>query len=235
VPARSTFVWGPYEKPVINGDSLVAGGISGPGGGPSIPWRQPMFDIITRTFTVRAGCRYADAGMPLTYVANGASGTLMDYWSTNAATLVLGHGYTICFVAWGVNDASGAVSPATTGGRLITGVQAVWASEPGMRMVVVGAMNNGEQWPDGGNAADANIDATNYGTGGIRDACDTLSASGTITFLDPRAWWFGPTGIKVPNPGNGGAVYVWTVDNLHLNYPGALATANELWSHRAAA
>lgn len=227
--ARTTFVWGAYERSVINGDSLVAGGI----GGVSVPWRAPLLDPITLTYAPYAGCRRGNIGLPLAYDINGFSGTTMAVWASNAASLVLGHGYTICFVAWGVNDASGSVAPATTAANLATGINAVWASEPGIKMVVVGPMNNGQLWPQGANPTDANIAAT---SAAMQAECDVLSASGVITWIDPRTYWFATIPTYNPTNVNGPTAFCLTVDNLHLNSQGAGLVANgAIWSQRVAA
>jgi GDSL-like Lipase/Acylhydrolase family len=224
-------VWGPYEKPMFAGDSLVAGGISGTGG-LSMPWRYPLQNNVTQTFLTPSSCRYVDTGMPTTWAVNGYSGTLMDTWQTNAVAITTGKGYTIVFVAWGVNDAStGGSSITNVGTYLSNGCNAVWAIEPGIKFVVVGPMNNGEMWPQGANAADANIALV---TANIKTACDTLSASGTITYLDPRTEWF-PM-IQIANPANTNGNFTLTVDNLHLNPTGAAQVATScIWSHRVAA
>lgn len=231
MPARSTFVWGPYERAVINGDSLVAGGIGG-GGDISTPWRSPLLNPITTSFTSYVGCRRVDQGLPLAYDINGFSSTQMSQWQSSATTLVLGRGYTTCFVAWGVNDASAfpATQPSDTANALSAGVLGCWASEPGIKMVIVSPMNNGVQWPQGANAADANIAAT---SAAMQAMCDTLSASGTITWIDPRPYWFSI--LPTYNPGNVAGTGGLTVDGLHLNNAGASLVANgAIWSQRVA-
>lgn len=226
MPARTTFVWGPFERAVINGDSLVAGGISGI----SVPWRMPLLDPITFTFAPYVGCRRGNTGLPLAYDINGLSSTTMAQWASTATSLVLGHGYTICFVAYGVNDALTAVAPATTAANLQTGVLGCWASEPTIKMVIVGPMNDGVQWPQGANAADSAIATT---SAAMQAMCDTLSASGQITWIDPRTYWFGI--LPTYNPGNVAGTGGLTIDALHLNSQGAGLVANgAIWSQRVA-
>lgn len=227
--ARSTYVLGPFERIVITGDSLVAGGISGVGG-ISVPWRDQLEPIINQTFNGTSPCKVQDLGRPTLYRIQGFSSTTMAQWSSGYAAQVLGQGCTLCFVAYGVNDALMAVAPATTAANLRTGVLGCWASEPGIKMVVVGPMNDGVQWPQGANAADAAIAAT---SAAMQAMCDTLSASGQITWIDPRTYWFSI--VPTYNPTNVAGTGGLTVDGLHLNNVAAPLVANgAIWAQRVA-
>lgn len=224
--ARGTIPWGPFEVVDYSGDSLVAGGIGGPAG-TSVPWRTPLEADVNATFNVTQACKVVDAGRPLSYHVHGYSGTQMDQWASTAVADVTGHGCTIAFVAWGRNDAVAGTAPATTKANLKSGVLAVWAVEPNIKVVVVGVQEDGELWPDGAGPNDAAIDAMNVA---IHAGADELSASGPISYIDIRTFWFSV--IPALNPANTNGNYTMTVDNLHLNAVGARKTADYLWTLR---
>jgi lysophospholipase L1-like esterase len=214
--AALTIPWGPDEVVDFSGDSLVEGGIGGPGGA-SVPWHTPL---------VADAASGVGDGKPSATFAHGYSGTAMSTWASRY-TDVLGHGGTIAFVAWGVNDATQGVAPAETAADLKTGVLAVWAREPAKKLVIFGPMNNGEEWPEGANEWDAKIAAT---SAAMQAATDELAAWGPITWVDPRAWWFGA--VEAANPKDKDDVFQLTVDNLHLNERGAQGAADYIWSLR---
>jgi hypothetical protein len=188
-----------------------------------------MAPLMNQAMTSTVGCRVVDRGHPVAFSVNGASGTLMSQWASNYGSMAVIYSPTLCFVAWGRNNASaGGSAIAAAGTDLITGTMGLWATIPTCRVVVVGAMNNGELWPQGAGSLDANIDAVNVA---IQSACNTLSASGTITYIDPRPWWFAT--IPLYNPSNLPGTDFLTVDGLHLNALGASLAAANLMTFRA--
>ncbi|HZC31237.1 MAG TPA: SGNH/GDSL hydrolase family protein [Gaiellaceae bacterium] len=224
--ALSTFAFGPSERVVLVGDSLVKGGISGVTG-LSVSWNVPLKTMIDSAFTGTQNCRCFDAGRPLLWDNQGVSSTDLSYWVAAAPAAVLGKGATVCMFAVGVNDATNGVTAAQARGRLDAIIGNLWASEPGIRFIVLDAMENGELWPDGAGPHDAAIDQVNIG---LSQACDDLSPSGVITYLPTRAWWF--TQIPSYNPTNTNGNFTLTVDNLHLNGLGAKLQAAYMWSKR---
>jgi hypothetical protein len=212
--ASLTIPWGRDDVADFIGDSLVEGGIGGPGG-TSVAWHTPLESEAA-----------AQLGHPVAAFAHGYSATTMASWPDHY-TDVLGHGGTIAFVAWGVNDVSFGIDPATTAAQLKAGVLAVWARESAKKLVIVGPMNNGERWPEGANKWDTRIAAT---SAAMKEAADELAGSGPITWVDPRVWWFGAA--EAANPGDTDGVFQLTVDNLHLNARGAQGVADYIWSLR---
>jgi hypothetical protein len=227
VAARTTFDLGANERIVPAGNSLTAGGIAGAGGTSTAWWTYLLgfLNLVRRTTT---GCSCTPNGPPTFPAGNslGFSGTLMSKFADPATTTaILAQSPTIVIPEWGVNDASAGTSPSTVASELGTGVTALWASNPAIKVVVLGVCNNGECWPSGNvsNPFDANIDAINTA---LAAECDTLSASGAITWLDIRNTtsgslpsWMGQ--IQILNPANVQNGHHMTVDNLHDNVVGA--------------
>jgi hypothetical protein len=214
--ALTTIPWGAGEVVDYSGDSLVQGGISSSAGF-SVPWRTPL----------EADAEAAlGSGKPRASFFHGYTGTAMSAW-VSSYTDVLGHGGTIAFVAWGVNDVTQGVPPETTAADLKRGVLGVWAVEPQKRIVVVGPMNYGERWPEGSTTVDPGIAAT---SAAMKAAADELAASGTISWVDPRVWWF--PAIEAANPDDMAGSLTLTVDGLHLNGRGASGAATYIWSLR---
>jgi hypothetical protein len=215
--ALATIPWGPGEVVDYCGDSLVAGGVSG-AGGVSVAWPTPFEADVDATLGA--------AGKPRATAVHGYTGTQMSAWAATYRD-VLGHAGTIAFVAWGVNDAIARVAPAATRASLEAGVRAAWAVEPTKRFVIIGPMNAGERWPEGAGDVDASIEAT---SAAMKAGADALAASGTITWVDPRAWWF--PAIEAANPTDTEGALALTVDGLHLNARGASGAADFIWSLR---
>lgn len=223
MPARTTYDVAANDVIVPCGDSITAGGISG-AGGISLPWWIYLPGMLSALRGVTSnGCRPPSYITPPTFPATNAvgfSGSLMSKFADPATTTaILSYSPTIVIPEWGVNDASAGTNPNTVASQLTTGVTAIWASRPSCKIVVLGVCNNGECWPSGNpsNPFDANIDAINTR---LATECDTLSASGTITWLNIRPSWMAQ--IQVLNVANTQNNHCLTVDNLHDNGPGAL-------------
>jgi len=218
--ARTTYDLTAAEVIVFCGDSLTHGGIVG-AGGTSIPWWWYVPAYLNSVRNPAINCRAA-AGGSLTYPAGitlGFSGTTMSKFTDPTVTAaILALNPTIVVPCWGVNDATAGTAPNTVASQLITGCQALLTSNSALKIPVFGVCNNGECWPDPTvlNPFDPQIDAIN---GALSSACDTLSASAAVSWLNPRPMWMAR--IQVLNPSNVQNGHHLTVDNLHDNVSGS--------------
>jgi GDSL-like Lipase/Acylhydrolase family len=229
VSARTTFRFGANERVVLVGDSLTIGGIAGVAG-VSVSWNVPLLVLLNSALSPTQNCRSTDGGRVALWDNQGQSSTDLNFWLVNAPSRVLGKGATTVTVALGRNDAAAGTTGVQARFRLNGICNELWDVEPGLKFLVLDAMENGEQWPDGANPFDANIDDVNTG---LAAACDDLSARGEICYIPTRAWWFANV-APVYNPTNIPAGHFLTVDGLHLNGLAARLQGEFMFTKRVA-
>lgn len=152
----------PAAKVVFDGDSVTQGHNNAGGGSTdaTFRWCAPFETSVTAAFT--------NAGKTGPTYANTAVGgnTSTECLAAVATPIAQAPGY--IFLLIGVNDFTNhggtPIPPATSGSNVAAYGAAVWAKYPGCRIFVVSNLQGAtEHWPEGTNADDASIEATNAG------------------------------------------------------------------------
>ena len=158
-----------------------------------------------------------------TWVSSGISGNTAADIEGNVAGRITNYNPTMLILEVGVNDAYQAIANATFTTKYTSIITQSRAAIPTLKIVCVGILCKGEDWPTGANAYDTvatGIDPKNV-------IIQDIAAANTATYVDVRTPWLAyVTDANTAHAASG----FWTSDDVHPNQTGKIGMSTAVFA-----